>query len=450
MPELTEYNPNDLKALSELAADEQTKRAAAIDSAWAYYRGDHRKPLKVRKGKIDDNVIINLARKVVKQSVDMLFGEGVTYDLPGNSPEVEANERTLAAIWAANNDAILLRNIGVSGALAGHVFLKLVPEPDTDRRMRFILQNPRHCSVFWKPDDIQQVVAYKIEWRRGQTRYREDIVDQGESWLIRDLQKSEGDEWRVVGETLWPYPFAPVVDWQNLPNPEGYYGESDLQNAGLNDAVNFVASNMNRILGHHAHPKTIGFGVQAGQIQETAVDGFWAIPSPEARVQNLEMQSDLASSMAYLQFLQAAMYSEHQTVDLSSLKDRLGQLTNFGLRVLFKDALDKAETKRALYGAGLCEASGRALRVLGVTEDRPTAKWGNPLPLNDTEQVQTQTQEIGNGTVSRQTAAEERGRDWERELERMREERELEQAGLGQAIAAAMRGLDRGEGVTDG
>ena len=100
MPELAEYNLNNLKELSELAAAEAATRTGEIDAAWAYYRGGHRKPLKVRKNKVDDNVIINLARKVVKQSVDMLFGEGLTYDLPGDDAEVQRNEETLAAIWA--------------------------------------------------------------------------------------------------------------------------------------------------------------------------------------------------------------------------------------------------------------------------------------------------------------------------------------------------------------
>lgn len=446
MPELSEYPENDLKALSELASAEMATRAGDIDAAWAYYRGEHRKPLKVRKGQIDDNVIVNLARKVVDQGVSMLFGAPPTFDLPGDDAQVQATEAELARIWEANNAEILLHNIGVSGALAGHVFLKLVPE-QSNRRMRFVLQNPRYCSVFWRPDDMQQVVCYKIEWGQGKTRYRQDIVKQNGSWLIRNLRKPEAGEWQVVDESVWAYDFAPIVDWQNLPNPEGYYGEPDLANAALNDAVNFVASNTNRILRHHAHPKTLGFGVQPNQIVETAVDGFWAGLPESARLENLEMQSDLASSMSFFEALQAAFYSEHQAVDLSTMKDRIGQLTNFGLRVLFKDAGDKNRTKRTLYGNGLCETSSRALRVLGLTEDVPTSKWADPLPLSDTELVQNEQVEVTLGTVSRQTAAEERGRDWEREQKRMAEEKALEQAGLGAAIVSAMRGMDRGEGA---
>ena len=95
-----------------------------------------------------------------------------------------------------------------------------------------------------------------------------------------------------------------MVDSQSLPDRAGYYGDPDLVRPELNDALNFVASNTMRIIKHHGHPKTIGTGMRASEVQETAVDGFWSVPNPDAKIANLEMQSDLGSSMAFLQLLQ--------------------------------------------------------------------------------------------------------------------------------------------------
>ena len=206
-----------------------------------------------------------------------------------------------------------------------------------------------------------------------------------------------------------------------------------------------MASNINRILKHHAHPKSLGFGVRPEQIIETAVDGFWGGLPVDARVENLEMQSDLASSMAFLEFLERTFYAQHRAVDLSSVKDRVGQLTNFGLRTMFKDALDKLETKRTLYGSALSELSWRAMQVAGWNQEAPTVAWPNPLPFNETEEVAVLTQEMAAQILSRQSAAEQRGRDWERELKRMEEERDMDREGLGQVLARAMRDFDRGE-----
>ncbi|MDI9546338.1 MAG: phage portal protein [Chloroflexota bacterium] len=451
---------------------ERLGREAQIDENWDYYDGRQRQPLKVRKNQSNDNVIINLTRRIVEQSVAMLFSEMPAFDLPGDSDAIQSWEERLGVLWERNRGEILLHDIGVSGALAGHVFVKIVPvEDDPERPVRFVLQNPRYCSVFWKPDDMQQVVCYRIAWGRRITKeqarsgslslqqardeYRQDIINEGDYWRIREWTRGEQGNWSQVNEDIWRYPFAPLVDWQNLPHPERYYGDSDLaagalldEDINLNDAVNFVASNINRILRYHAHPKSLGFGIQPQQIVETAVDGFWAGLPTDARVENLEMQSDLASSMAFLEFLERTFYAQHRAVDLSSVKDRVGQLTNFGLRTMFKDALDKLETKRTLYGTALSELSWRAMQVAGWNQERPTVAWPNPLPFHETEEVAVLTQEMSAKILSRQSAAEQRGRDWERELKRMEEERDLDREGLGQVLARAMRDFDRDEGAS--
>jgi hypothetical protein len=124
-------------------------------------------------------------------------------------------------------------------------------------------------------------------------------------------------------------------------------------------------------------------------------------------------------------------------------------LTNFALRTMYKDALDKLQTKRTLYGNALTELSWRAMQVAGWNQEAPTIAWPNPLPFNETEEVTVLTQEMSAQILSRQTAAEQRGRDWERELSRMEDEREQDREGLGQVLAKAMRDFDRGDETGD-
>jgi len=272
---------------------------------------------------------------------------------------------------------------------------------------------------------------------------RQDVLRTGEeSWLIREFQRApQQRDWQLSQEIGWPYPFGPVYDWQNLPDYESYYGAPDIGEPELNDAFNLVASNINRILKIHAHPKTIGIGVRPGDLQETAIDAFWTVQNPQAQIKNLEMQSDLGSSMRYLEFLQAAFFSVHSAVDLTSMKDRIGQLTNFGLRTLFKDALDKLQTKRELYGAGLVEISRRALMMLGFDDPQVDIQWGDPLPWNDFEEIQSLEKELELGLISKRTAAELRERDWETEQERIAEE-QAQEGNLGERL---LRAFERGQ-----
>ena len=435
MPGLSEYPMEKPGELDRLAEQEHAARVKAIDAAWAYYEGNHRRPLKVRAGQPDDNVILNVCRKAIEQAVALLFGQMPEFEIGGEDEEDQ--DETLKALWRVNDAPIFLHNLALQGALAGHCFVKLTP--DSQRAVRFVLLNPRSVTVFWDPDDMQAVTAYSISYGQGDTAMRQDIVNLNGSWLVRDLARERGKDWQVVNDVIWGFPWAPIVEWQNLPDPEEYYGDPDLVRPELNDALNFLASNTMRILKFHAHPKTIGTGMRSTDLQATDVDGFWSVPNPEANIRNLEMQSDLGSSLAFLQLIQGWFFSEHRAVDMSTFAKDMGNITNFGLRTLYKDALDKLATKRALYGAGLADIGERALALMGYAA-RPVVEWPDPLPFNDQEEIAGIQTEIGLGILSKETAAGLRGRDWEQEQERIAEEEAMSDNIGNRLLAAFERG----------
>ncbi len=120
-------------------------------------------------------------------------------------------------------------------------------------------------------------------------------------------------------------------------------------------------------------------------------------------VTNLEMQSDLGSSLAFLQLIQQWFFSEHRSVDMARFAVDLGNITNFGLQTLYKDALDSFQTKRSLYGRGLLDISERSLALMGV-DVRPSINWPAPLPFNDAEEIAGIQTEMALGILSKQTA----------------------------------------------
>ncbi len=52
--------------------------------------------------------------------------------------------------------------------------------------------------------------------------------------------------WETVSDVRWPYAFAPIVDCQNLPAPNEYWGVSDIEDdlIEITDASNFIMSNL--------------------------------------------------------------------------------------------------------------------------------------------------------------------------------------------------------------
>ena len=444
MPNVTNYNLDDLNAHDDVAVHEMQERTKYIDSNWRYYEGEHKRPLRVKVNQTDDNVILNLASEVIFQSNALLFGKKVDFDF--SDSEETPEEQALEALWKANDQQLWMHDLGITASVSGHAFVKLRPTGKPEQPIQFVRLNPRFVTKFWSSTDYQQTIAYRVQWDEGRNWYRQDVVDLGGQWLIRDLRKAIGSkQWEITGEANWQYPFAPIVDWKNLPSPESVYGKSDLVSPELNDSINFVASNTNRILKYHAHPKTIIVGALASAVTPTAVEGIFALENEKARVDNLEMQSDLQSSKAFLSDLQSQFYSENHVVNIESMKDRVGQLTNFGLQTLFYNALHKLSIKQSLYGKGLAEISTRALLMMGITPPNEVkVVWPDPLPYNRLEQVNALRVEKDMGVVSDKTAATELGRDWETEQARMQQE-QTDQGNIGTEL---LRSFNNGTQLT--
>ena len=444
MPAATVF-PERVEAVDDLIEAEMSKRKQYIEAAWKYYDGDHKKPLRIKAGQPDDNVIINLCKRLVNSSVAMLVGRGVDFEIVEGKQT--AAEDALAGFWKANRKQLLLNDIALSGSVTGQPTVQMVLRPDQPPRLVNI--DPKLMSVVWDASDKDKVLAYVLRWKAGKNWYRQDIIAPGQAgnttWIIRTYQRLEGaSRWSPPTEKAWAYDWPPILTWKNLPRPNHFYGLSDLESAEINDAVNFVASNINRILRFHAHPRTIAIGVTKGSIHQTAVEGLWEVPNKEANIYNLEMKGDLKSSMEYLDFLRRAFFSESAGVDLSTFKDAIGRVTNFGLQVLFRDALDRLALKREVYGEAFVEINRRALQVLGEGDEIETRiHWPEALPSDKAEMAKLVTAELEGGLVSRETAAAELGLDWQVESERIQGEKESE-GSLGEAL---MRAFAAGKGA---
>jgi hypothetical protein len=250
----------------------------------------------------------------------------------------------------------------------------------------------------------------------------------GEWWELVYVTKSGyTPKWEPQGEAVkWEYDWSPIVDWQNLPRPHGFYGLDDVKQAvRLNEALNFAASNYSRILKHHAFPKTVGIGFDKGDVTETKVGGFYTVPKPRSEVDlfNLEMQSDLGSSKAFLDMIGAEVWQAVRMIDPQTMKDKIGALTNFGLRVLFTDAIRKTETKRLLYGEGLEQICRRGLELANKPIPATiNVQWSDALPEDEASIVQSLQAELAAGVIDKQTYREIRDYNHEEIVERLQEE----------------------------
>jgi hypothetical protein len=407
---------------TQRAAEDDVGRAAAIARRWRAYNGQHPRPLTVRPGQADDNVIVNLARTVVDKGVSFLFGQDVAFELPSDAP-ADA-ERWLVDVWRANRQATFLQQMALSGAVAGHVFVKLVPAAPYPR---LVLLDPATVTVRWDYDDITRVEWYRIQYpaidpQTGKALVRRQVIERdGVGWRVTD-QRSDVDarDWIVTGETTWPWSWPPVVDCQNLPAPHEYWGMSDIEDdlLALNHACSFVLSNLARIVRYHAHPRTWGRGFAAQQLN-TAVDETIVLPSPDAELRNLEMTSDLSSSIALYQRLREALLESARIPEVATGKlESAGALSGVALNILYQPLIEKTQAKRRTYGDLLVELNRRLLALGGFGEENvcevhwPDLLPGDPKAAAETALLQ---QQLG---VSRDTLLERLGFDPDLEREK--------------------------------
>lgn len=437
--------------LYETLDGEERLRRQQMKTYRKYLDGEQPKQIAVKLNKPDDNIVVNVLDKVVKKSVAMLFGKAISFDL-GEGEEYAAAEAYLDEVWEENRKGIFLKNLGHTGATYGTVYVKIVPDGagGVPRLVSLPSDNMRIITEEGDPDTVAEYVQAWLAMVDGKQKVRrERTYRDGEKWMVAVEQAAGGKRWEVLESVEWPYDFPPIVHGQNLPADFTPYGESDVEGLlGLQNRINYIAGNLSKIIRYHAHPKTIGTGVkQVAQntddkpVADMSGDQMWTHPDPAVKVYNLEMQSDLNSSMAYLDFLIQTTYDLGQTVNTANVKDKLGQLTNFAIRVLYQDALEKLADKRDLYGELLTEINRRLL----VLKDEAWAEFGGGIvvwpndvtPTNSKELAEELRSDVDAKFVSKQTAAGLRGYDWEQEQVRMQEEATEQQGELGARLIAA-------------
>jgi len=390
-----------------------------------YYQGNQAQQIAIKPLQANDNIIINYTSLVVDRSLSLLLGDGVRFDVDGDDESPQ--QLYLDAVWDANRRDILLHRACLSASLVGTGYLKIVPRGD-GQLPRLIALDSRWMSVETMPDDMDVVASYTMRYnvKEGQDTIAKKEVTrrEGQTWMIEywENRKSTSWQWSMVDAIPWPYPFPPIAHWQNLPALD-VYGRSDVEDTlPLQDRANFVSGNISKIIRYHAHPKTWGRNINLGPTASWGGDEMITVHGDNGLIQNLEMQSDLASSERYLMDLRQSLFDISRTVDISSMADKLGALTNFGLRVLFMDAIAKRDTKRALFGEALEQTNGRLLALANIDQLPVANVWSDTLPRNKKDDIEALNGELAAGLVSKRTASGEMGRDWRQEMERMEEE----------------------------
>ena len=454
-PIFPKYDVKD-KDINEKGITEIRVRKDMMDRAWKYYYGQHDPSLEIGAGGVDYNIVINMSAQAVDKTVSFFVPEapkiaitgGVDREKQGdNFVELRTPQQILLDdFWETNNLNNFILDIALSGFVTGHTFLRIILPDTIDGIPGLGMIDPRNIIAFWDVTKTDRRLFYRLVWSMdtiGNAQRIQDIVpvwllehqfgqpvveDFDLGWVIFEYERGNENRLNLVNFDVWEFPFPPIVDWKNSQAPYIYYGQSDLKHAALNDSLNFVASNTNKIIYHHAGPQTVVTGASLPEKMTSGPDQILEIADDKAQVYNLEMESDLSASMGMMDVLRASFFAQSRVVDLATVKDKLARVTNFGVRMIYSDMLDMIANKRVFYGNGLAEVSHNALVIMGEDTDsidNIVVKFEDPLPIDKLENIQALQIEQSVGILSKQTVATEMGRDVELEIDNLEEEQNI-------------------------
>jgi hypothetical protein len=368
-------------------------RKRRIHEAWSAYRGEFQRPLKVERDQPDDNVLVNFCGPIVDKGASWLFGQPVKIEATDEAGSAETPYLDfLTGLWGDDDDKMsLLSDAAQNGGVCGHSFMKLIPAQAQMKYPRIVVLDPEIVRKVTSPDDCSLTLAYIIEYNVSNDIQKRQIIarvdpdglagvageyDLDDTWTITNYERRgnafQENRWVQVGEVEeWLYPFAPIFDCKNLPNPNESWGTPDLTPDLIdqNKTLIFLLSNLARIIKYHGHPKTWAKGLGASQI-DISVDGMIVLNSPDAQIGVLTPMENFDGILKVLNTIMSNMDQQSRVpaVALGRMEafPRLGPISGVALALWFQPLIEKTETKRRLYGKMIREVSRAALVLAGL------------------------------------------------------------------------------------
>lgn len=434
---------------------EEMERLKRFKRAWQAYEHGSDLPLKTRPGEPDDNIIIPYEQVIVNKGRSFLFGENTSFTIsaPGQDAGAQAAQTYLDALWKWNRKQTKLLKLATNGGVFGHVYVKIALRAG-DPFPRLVVLDPMTVGVDPDPEDIDgEPVEYRITYntvvgegssRRAVVR-RQRITRSGGVWEIideeADLRSGQPLGWTEVGREAWPYAWPPILDCQNLPIPNEYWGRSDLEASilKLNYQINRLISNINRIIRLHAHPHLKGEGLTEEQLDglDLTPDSIIPLP-PDTDITAVQLQSDLKSALDTYLRLKEILHEVTRIPEIATGKmEHVGQLSGAALQILYGPIAEATNDKRQTYGDMLRELNKRLLELGGYDASYEVEiNWPKIVPQDpQAEAAQLQAdKELG---ASRDTLLEKRGYD--PDIERQRR-----QADQDEQLEAELRRIEGG------
>ena len=313
-----------VKMQSYLDSDEQ-KRVQKVQEQWNFYEGYHWEDIPNDGDR--PQVTENYCATYVNKFVSFELGKGFSINTQKDLKEAVITDGGLTIVeylnrvWQDNRRDQLLYEIGQAKAVNGDMWVQVKFEsPDeiddpfeeySRGRVRIIAYHKGLVFTTYDPHDkdklIELKLMYEIELKSSGlfgTTSTETVVYK-QIWTKNKIVEYHGNQ--IISEQDNPYGIIPFVQIKNFPLVGRNEGISDLENLiPLNVEYNLKKSDISEIIDYHASPVTVVYGAKIGNLERGANKVWGGLPK-DAKVENLELSSDLKASNQYCDNLKKSM-----------------------------------------------------------------------------------------------------------------------------------------------
>lgn len=374
-----EHNNTTIMLLDSFVSPEDRDRLISIREYWDFYEGYHWEG-------IEDfdkpQITKNYCRPFVDKFVAFEFGLGfIVKSLYDINQEDQPVTEFLNSVWNDNNRHKLGIELGQVKSITGDGWLSVKYEDPTELVDPFDEYNKGRIRITVLPTEIvfpeydqhdkdkliKLTLAYPIakEDERGflrKVKFKQVLYRQ--VWTNDYIEEYHGND--LLTRRINPYKVIPFVHIPNTPIVGRSEGMSDLADLiSLNTELNLKTSDISEILDYYSAPVTVVYGARVSSLEKGAGNMWGGLPK-DARIQNLELESDLDASVNYINDLKTAMH-EVGRVPEGALggSQSISNTSGVALHFVNLPLIEKTRIKRLSTTEGLIKVN-KLILLLGV------------------------------------------------------------------------------------
>jgi hypothetical protein len=387
-----------------------------------YYKGAH---FTVEWEGGHKKVPFNYCRKIINKRANWIAGKGFNFiSDKGN----ELVSEFLMRVWESNQKRNLVRRTAKMSLVHGDAFwfftVKTKDEAGKDLprdkwHVRIYPINPAYVFPLFMENDPTKMKACVLQFpiwgneaQKTQIFTAYYTANEVRFWI--DYQEQSREE-NILG-------LIPIVHIPANVCGDNNFGSSILEDIiPLNEAYNEIAGSVQKILRYHGEPTTIVYGAKLANMERGANKVWSNLPAPnEAKVVNLEMQSDLTAAGNQLDRLESAIYRHGRTPKISFDSEGLAisNTSGIAMQLMFQPLIEASIEEQDNFEIAIKKGNEILAQIhkkvfgedLATLADNPDAfleldvVWQSLLPKDEQMEIDIAEKKIAMGIWSKAEA----------------------------------------------